>query len=126
MIMSGWILPDMYNVECMSCSHSKAHLQIVKKYLDNLKHKDYHCYKEIMKDFFKLRTGRKVIDLEDYAVMKLGWVKIIDHPIKIVFYSPESPIELLIHRYRKIGYTAISTFDRQGIINVCIPSQELI
>ena len=126
MIMSGWILPDMHDVECKSCANSKAHTQVVKKYLDSLKVKDYRCYKEIMQEFFKLRTQRKIIDLEDFAVMKLGWIKIIDCPIKIVFYSPESPIELLIQRYRKIGYTTIATFDRQGIINVCIPSQELI
>lgn len=126
MIMSGWILPDMYNVECKSCTHSKAHTQIVKKYLDNLKLKDYNCYKEMMQEFFKLRAGRKIIDLEDFAVMKLGWIKVLDHPIKIVFYSSESPVELLIERYKKIGYTTIATFDRQSIINVCIPSQELI
>lgn len=126
MIMSGWILPDMYNVACSSCSHSKEHTKIVKQYLDNLKLKDYNCYKEIMQDFFKLRTGRKIIDLEDFAVIKLGWIKIINNPIKIVFYSPESPMELLIERYKKIGYTSISTFDRQNIIHVCIPSQELI
>ena len=126
MIMSGWILPDMYGVECISCSHSKAHLQIVNKYLENLKSKDYPCYKEIMNEFFKLRTQRKVIDLEDFAVMKLGWVKIMDHPIKIIFYSPESPIEFLIHRYAKLGYTTISTFDKQSIINIYISSQELI
>ncbi len=126
MIMSGWILPDVYSVECKSCSQAKAHTQIVKRYLDNLKLKDYNCYKEIMQEFFKLRTRRKIIDLEDFAVMKLGWIKVIDFPIKIVFYSPESPIELLIERYKKIGYTTISTFDRQSIINVCIPSQELI
>ena len=126
MIMSGWILPDMYKIECKSCSSSNAHKQIVEKYLYNLKHKDYRSYKEIMQEFFKLRTGRKIIDIEDFAVMKLGWIKIINYPIKVVFYSPESPIELLIERYKKIGYTTISTFDRQSIINICIPSQELI
>ena len=126
MIMSGWILPDVYNVECKSCSQTKAHTQIVKKYLDNLKHKDYYCYKQIMEDFFKLRTQRKIIDLEDFAVIKLGWIKIIDFPIKVVFFSAESPIELLVQRYVKLGYTAISTFDRQSIINVAVPSQELI
>lgn len=126
MIMSGWILPDMYSVKCNSCSNTKEHTKIIKRYLDNLKHKDYQIYQEIMQEFFKLRTGRKIIDLEDFAVMKLGWIKVIDFPIKIVFYSPESPIELLIERYKKIGYTTISTFDRQSIINVCISSQELI
>lgn len=126
MIMSGWILPDMHNVECKSCSDSKAHSQIVKKYLANLKVRDCRCYEEIICEFYKLRSQRKIIDLEDFAVMKLGWIKVLNNPIKIVFYSPESPIELLINRYRKLGYTTISTFDRQSIINICIASQELI
>jgi len=126
MIMSGWILPDMYHVECKSCSHLKAHTQIVKRYLDNLKEKDFACYSEIMQEFFKLRTRKKVFDLEDFAVLKLGWIKIIDHPIKVVFYSNESPLELLIDRYKNLGYTTISCYEKQSIINICIPSQELI
>ena len=126
MVMSGWVLPDMYNVECTSCSHTKAHTQIVKRYLENLKQKDYACYTEIMQEFFKLRTRKKVLDLEDFAVLKLGWVKIIDKPIKVVFYSSESPLELLIARYKNLDYAVIQSLERQSIINVCIPSQELI
>ncbi|MBQ8043444.1 MAG: hypothetical protein IJ272_04770 [Clostridia bacterium] len=126
MIMSGWILPDMHNVECKSCSHSKAHAQIVKRYLDNLKQKDYACYKETIQEFFRLRNKKKVLDFEDFAVLKLGWIKIIDQPIKVVFYSNESPIELLIDRYKNLGYTTISSYEKQSIINICIPSQDLI
>ena len=126
MIKSGWILPDMYEVECKSCSNVKLHLNIVKNYLDNLKKLDYACYKEVMQTYFKLRNQKKVLDLEDFAVLKLGWIKLIDQPIKVVFYSNESPLELLIARYKNLGYTPISSYEKQTIINICISSEQLI
>ena len=126
MIMSGWILPDMYEVKCMSYSHSKEHLEIVQKYLEGLKRKNYTVYSEIMHEYYKLRTRRRIIDLEDFAVIKLGWIKVINSPIKLVFYSPESPMELLIRRYSKLGYTVIPIEEKISVYNVFIPSSELI
>lgn len=126
MITSGWILPDMYEVQCLSCSSSNGHMKIVKDYLSKLKEKDYSNYAEILHEYYRLRARRKVLDLEDFAVMKLGWIKVINTPIRVVFYSPESPLELLINRYAKIGYTPIATDEKQIIINIKISSQELI
>lgn len=126
MIMSGWILPDMHEVKCLSCSGTNGHLKIVKEYLSKLREKDYSCYTEVLYEYYKLRTCKKVLDLEDFAVIKLGWIKIINSPIKIVFYSPETPMDLLIERYANLGYSPIVTKEKQIIINVRIPSHELI
>lgn len=126
MIMSGWILPDMYEVKCLSCSHNKEHLRIVETYLYNLKGKDHKCYLEILHEYFKLKSCKKVLDLEDFAVIKLGWIKIINSPIKVVFYSPESPMDLLVKRYTAIGFSSIAMDEKQNIINIYTPSKELI
>lgn len=126
MIMSGWILPDMYEVKCLSYSSTNGHLEIIKEYLSKLKLKDSKCYSEILHEYYSLRTRKKVLDLEDFAVIKLGWIKIINSPIKVVFYSPESPMELLVCRYSKLGYSLIPIDEKQNIISVFIPSKELI
>ena len=96
MIMSGWILPDMYEVKCESCSRVNGHLAIVKQYLAHLKQIDYNTYAEILNQFYRLRTLKKVLDLEDFAVVKLGWIKVLDSPIKIVFYSVEKNVILTL------------------------------
>lgn len=126
MIMSGWILPDMYEVKCISYSHSKEHFEIVHKYLESLKEKNHTVYHEIMHEYYKLRTRKKILDLEDFAVIKLGWIKVINSPVKVVFYSPESPMELLIKRYSKLGYSTIPIEEKISIYNIFIPSKELI
>ena len=126
MIMSGWILPDMYEVKCESCSRVNNHLDIIKKYLCALKSRDSIHYTEIMHEFYRLRARRKITDLEDFAVVKLGWIKVINAPIRVVFYSPESPMELLVERYRRLNYTTISLDERFSIIHTSIPSNELI
>jgi len=126
MIISGWILPDMYEVKCDSYSTTNGHKGVVKRYLSKLKNKDYKCYVEIIHDFLKLRTRKKVLDIEDFAVVKLGWIKVINSPIKVIFYSPESPMELLVKRYSNIGYFPIPIDEKQSIINIFIPSKELI
>ena len=126
MIMSGWILPDMNEIKCSSCSNSHCHLEIVKKYLANLKRRDETIYKEIMNEFYRLRSCKKVLDLEDFAVIKLGWFKVLNCPIRIVFYSPNSPLEILKCRYNKLGYSTIEMDEKQSVIHIHIPSQELI
>ena len=126
MIMSGWILPDMYEVKCESCSITNNHLDVIKKYLCTLKSKDFTHYTEIMHEFYKLRARRKITDLEDFAVVKLGWIKVINAPIRVIFYSPESPMELLVARYRKLNYTTIPLDERHSIIHIPIPSNTLI
>ena len=126
MITSGWILPDMYEVKCESYSRTNNHLDVIKKYLNALRSKDFGNYAEIMKEFYKLRSRRKVNDLEDFAVIKLGWIKVINAPIRVVFYSPESPMELLISRYQKLSYTTIPLDEKLSIIHITIASRELI
>ncbi len=126
MIMSGWILPDMFEVKCISCDNLCGHKEVVKRYLLKLKERDTERFSEIMKEYFKLRTQKKVLDLEDFAVIKLGWIKVINFPIKIVFYSLESPTEFLVKSYEKIGYSLIPINERASIIYIPIPSQELI
>ena len=126
MIMSGWILPDLYEVKCLSCSSTNGHLEVVKEYLRNLKKRDHITYQEIMQQYYKARNAKRVLDLEDFAVLKLGWIKVINTPIKVIFYSPESPVELVIKRYEKVGYYPIRMDERQVIISVPIPSNELI
>lgn len=126
MIMSGWILPDMHEVKCESYSSTKAHLRIVKEYLAKLRIRDFNLYSEIMQEFFKLRLRRNVLDLEDFVVIKLGWIKILNCPVKMIFYSPDSPVEFLVKRYLKLGYTPIAVDDNRSIIHINIPSQELI
>lgn len=126
MIMSGWILPDMNEIQCPSYSNSHCHLEAVKKYLANLKKRDETEYKEIMNEFYRLKARKKVLDLEDFAVIKLGWFKVLNYPIRIVFYSPNSPLEILKCRYNKLGYSTIEMDEKQSIINIHISSQELI
>ena len=126
MIMSGWILPDMYEVKCPSCASSNGHKEVVKHYLERLKRKDYSRFSEVMNEYFKLRSRKKVMDIEDFVVIKLGWVKIINTPIKVVFYSTLSPIDFLISSYEKIGYSPIPIDEKQSLIHIPIPSRELI
>lgn len=126
MIVSGWVLPDMYEVKCDSCSSFKAHLRIVKDYLAKLRIQDFNLYTEIMQEFFKLRLRRNVLDLEDFVVIKLGWIKVLNYPIKIIFYSPASPIAFLKTDYSKLGYTIIPVDDNRSIIHIDIPSNKLI
>ncbi len=126
MIMSGWILPDSHAVECKTCSVSRNHLEIVRIYFANLKQKDYSCYESVMLEFFKLRTQKKVSDIEEFAIVKLGWVKIIDQPIKAIFYSSESPLEIISQSYSQFGYHPIPIYHDESIINICVPSEILI
>ena len=126
MILSGWILPDMYEIKCPSCSDTNCHVEIIKRYLANIKRKDETTYQQIINDFYRLRARKKVLDLEDFAVIKLGWIKVLNHPIKIIFYSPESPLEILKSRYQKLGYSTIEMDEKQSVINISIPSHMLI
>ena len=126
MIMSGWILPDMYEVQCLSCSTINTHKEALKKYLLNLKKKSFSTYAEIIHEYYKLKAKKQVLDIEDFAVEKLGWIKIINTPVKIVFYSPNSPVEFIVQRYVKLNYHKIDMNQNISIFNVDIPSHELI
>ena len=126
MIMSGWILPDSHTVECKTCSVSRNHLEVVRTYFANLKKRDYACYESVMLDFFELRAQKKVSDIEEFAIIKLGWIKIIDQPIKAIFYSSQSPLEVLNKSYLRLGYHSIPIFQNENIINICVPSETLI
>jgi len=126
MIMSGWILPDSHTVECKTCSITRKHLEVVRTYFSNLKNKDYSCYESVMLEFFKLRTQKKVSDIEEFAIVKLGWIKIVDQPIKVIFYSSESPLEIISELYSNFGYHLIPISQGESIINICVPSEILI
>ena len=92
MVLSGWILPDGSEIHCLSCSTLRGHINVIKKYLETNKNKDY----DYTIDY----------QLDDYAVKKMGWIKVINEPYKYVFYSGKDKYDICIH-YEKFGYTII-------------------
>lgn len=126
MIMSGWILPDAHEIRCKSCSTINGHISIVQRYLSNLKFRDMSLHNKITDEFVKIVSGNLVIGLDDFAVIKLGWIKVIDRPIRIIFYTKDNPLYFIIQKYENIGFSSVVLEESKPSINVHIPSKELI
>jgi len=126
MIMSGWILPDLYEVKCRSCSTINGHIEVVKRYLDNLKEMDIKKYDKIVMSFYRESSSLPSLGLDDFAVMQLGWIKINDDPMKAIFYADNTELEFTIKRYLNIGYYPIVLNSYRKQIFVDIPSNKLI
>ena len=71
MIFSGWILPDLYEIPCVSCSTNKGHIQIVKSFLENLKKQDSHTFSKIQNKLDELTLTNPYLPLDDFAVVYL-------------------------------------------------------
>lgn len=126
MIASGWILPDLYEIKCKSCSTTNGHIEVVKRYLDNLKKVDLVTYDKIVMAFHRESSGLPSLGLDDFAVIQLGWIKINDDPMKAIFYSDNTELEFTINRYLNAGYYPIVLESYRKQIYVDIPSKELI
>lgn len=126
MIFSGWILPDLYEVKCSSCSTVNGHIEVVKRYLDNLKEVDLKTYEKIAMAFYRESSSLPSLGLDDFAVMQLGWLKINDEPMKAIFYPDNTELEFTIKRYLNIGYYPIVLDSYRKQIEVDVPSKELI
>ena len=126
MLMSGWILPDLYEVKCKSCSTFNGHIQVVKHYLENLKQKNYKAYDKTMDIFYKLRNEQPYIELDDFAVICLGWIKVNNDPINIIFYSENNELEFYVKKYMNFGYTNIVLKRSRFVFKLNIPSEQLI
>lgn len=126
MIMSGWILPDLYEVKCRSCSTVSGHIEVVKRYLDNLKKIDLRTYDKIVMSFYRESSSLPSLGLDDFAVMQLGWIKINDDPMKAIFYADNTELEFTIKRYLNVGYYPIILDSYRKQILVDIPSNKLI
>ena len=126
MLKSGWILPDFYEVKCKSCSTVNGHIDIVKRYLASLNEKDVALYEKIMYEFYKLKKSQDVLALDDFAVIKLGWIKVNDYPVNILFYARDEDTELMLKRHLDFGYEPVVLEKSLPIVSVYIPSKELI
>ena len=126
MILSGWILPDLFEVECRSCSSYYGHIEVLKRYLENLKLQDQFTFNKIIKNFTKLQEIYPYLGLDDFAVKCLGWIKLSNKPIKILFVGKMSPIKHKTRNYEKIGYSIVVLDYTKLCFEVDIPSKELI
>jgi len=126
MLKSGWILPDMYEISCVSCSTFNGHIEIVKRYLQNLKAKDLISYNKIQNFLRQLQKDKPYLGLDDFAVIYLGWIKINNDPINIIFYTENHQLEFMIEKYRKFGYTLVTIEMSKFFFTLDIPSRELI
>ena len=98
MIMSGWILPSGISIKCKSCSTLYGHVEVVKKYLNELKMKN-------IKEYEKLHL-KSDTPLDDFALKELEWIKVINYPYKYVFYHGNSNMVFALP-YEKYGSTII-------------------
>ena len=89
MILSGWILPDGSEIKCVSNSTLNGHIAVLKKYFNVTNSKDLSS-----------------IALDDYAITKLGWIKVINGYYKYVFYKGEDNYNMIKH-YEEFGYTLV-------------------
>lgn len=126
MISSGWILPDLYEVKCSSCSTINGHVEVVKRYLDNLKIIDLKTYDEIMVAFKRSVSSLPSTGLDDFAVVQLNWIKINNNPMKAIFYADNTELEFTVKRYLNLGYYPIELKTQYKQIVVDIPSNIII
>ena len=99
MIFSGWILPNGDYICCESSSGAKEHIECVSHYLNKLRYENNKEYLRVIKEMSD-------ISLDDFAVKKLGWIKVLNEPRRYVFYSRKNNIEYL-KSYEKYGYTLV-------------------
>jgi len=126
MIRTGWILPDFYEVPCRSCSTLNGHIEVVRRYLEALKKKEVKTHEKIIEAYKQERKKFPSLSLDDFAVQKLGWIKLNNEPMNIIFYSDNCDAELTIRRYINIGYYHILLNNSGKQIYVDIPSNKLI
>lgn len=119
MIMSGWILPDYTKVRCRSYANNKEHIQIVEKYLKNIQISEPHIYQEIVTASEKLNIPKDALD--DIAVKVLGWTKVNNEPMKLIFYLSGFLFENIIIRYINLGYTIVPIY-HSPVIRIPNPS----
>lgn len=125
MIMSGWILPDLYEVKCKSCSTSKGHIEIVKRYLANLKELDLKMYNNVINRLYNFYEHLPV-PLDDFAVTHLNWIKVINYPINIIFCIKNHDLDFLIENYISFGYSLVTLETHPDLLHIPIPSNKLI
>lgn len=116
MIVSGWILPNSEEILCGYKSSknnygSKLHLEVIRDYINTIKHTDYSLYLKISKSFEICSFSDNYIDYEKLAVFVLAWIKvgIIDRykyiiSINMSFQKP------IISKYASLGYNDQSSF----------------
>lgn len=125
MIFSGWILPDLYEIPCVSCSTNKGHIQIVKSFLENLKKQDSHTFSKIQNKLDELTLTNPYLPLDDFAVVYLGWIKVLNVPCNLIFIASNSPIRFLSARFARLDYNIILLNNDEKIILTNIPSKEI-
>ena len=113
MILSGWILPDYKEIRCKSYASNQEHIQIVKNYLDNLKQIEPRIYEAIFSESKKLNIPKDSLD--DIAVKILGWTKVNNEPIKVIFYLSGYLFDNVVIRYINLGYTLIPSYNAPTI-----------
>ena len=126
MILSGWILPDMYEVGCVSLSGSKEHIIIVEKYLSNLKYKDFRTYNTVISKLDDFNHTYNTICLDDFAIIYLGWIKLIYPYPKCIIYSYNEYTSYILNKYDKLGYTKLYISSTTTPVKISIPSKEIL
>lgn len=126
MMTSGWILPDFREIKCVSCSSLNGHVDIVKRYLDNLKIVDKRTYDKIVQSFYIESSKVPTLGLDDFAVIKLGWVKVNNVPTKVIFFTEDKETEFIINNYLDFGYYPVCLNAIKPIIQIYTPSHKLI
>lgn len=126
MLISGWILPDLYEVKCKSRSTLNEHIEVVKRYLNNLKTKDISIYNKIMQTLDKAKKTHPYLELDDFAVMYLGWIKVNNYPMNIIFYVQQHKLEYIIQKHINFGYVPVVLEKPGSVFTTDIPSHELI
>lgn len=104
MIESGWIFPDGSEYSCGGDSFT-VHDMAVMRFVKGLKSQDLEIYTAIKKEIDDLYWKHGARNLyADYAIRRLGWIKIgtsIWHDIKYAGYDWQSD---LIKPYEEKGY----------------------
>lgn len=106
MLLSGWILSDLTEIYCSSCSTQNGHIKVIKDYLNSLKFEDPYLYNKITSDYENFKI-RKEVSIDDYFVYNLNWIKINDKPIRIVFIYEYNPNMFITTKYLNFGYEII-------------------
>lgn len=126
MLISGWILPDLHEVTCKSCSTLNGHIEIVLRYLGNLMVTDEAVYNKVIQTFHDARTVYPHLEVDDFAVMCLGWIKVINYPMKVIFYTRGHKLEFALQKHINWGYTPVILDKIKPYYDVNIPSVKLI
>lgn len=111
MIENGWIFPDGTEFECGNFPFT-IHDWVVKKFIEGLKLQDLETQKIIQKEiedlFFTLNFSKKKTLYSDYAISRLGWIKVgtsIWHDIKYAGYDWQTE---LVKPYEDAEYRPVN------------------